>query len=240
MFYLEAHLDRLMRSMNELSFPAMPRDNIREAILELNKRSGFGRAFIYIQISRGVASRNHPFPDSAELQFVMTIREVNEVPEQYRQKGISAITANDFRWGRCDIKTVQLLPNVMAKQKAIESGAYDTIFVSAEGVVREATSSNLFVLKDKTLITHPLTQNILAGITRAVVIEICKEINFPIEERYYNLDELYAADEAFLSGTTTEVLPIVDIDGKRIGTGAVGPVSKQLLEALENKGRQET
>lgn len=240
LFYLEAHLDRLMRSMNALSFPAMSRDNIRAAILELNKRSGFGRAFIYIQISRGVASRNHPFPDSAEPQFIMTIREVNEVPEQYRQKGISAITVNDFRWGRCDIKTVQLLPNVIAKQKAIKSGAYDTIFVSADGIVREATSSNLFVLKSKTLITHPLTQNILAGITRAVVIEICKELNLPVEERCYNLDELYAADEAFLTGTTTEVLPIVEIDKKRIGTGTVGSVSKQLLEALKNKGRQET
>lgn len=236
LFYLEAHLDRLMRSMRELYFPPMSRDDIRAAIEELNARSGFQRAFIYLQISRGAAVRNHAFPAASRPQFVMTVREVVEVPDPCRQQGIAVITLTDLRWGRCDIKTVQLLANAMAKQKALEAGAYDAIFVSEERVVREATSSNLFIVKDGKLITHPLTHNILGGITRLVILEICRELNLTVEERFYRTEELFAADEAFLSGTTTEVLPIVTIDKKPIGTGKIGPVSKRLLAAVQKKG----
>lgn len=236
LFCMEEHLDRLERSMKAIFFPAVPRDGIRNAVLELFKRSGFPRAGIYIQISRGVAARKHAFPEAPTVQVVMTIREVDEVPTAYRKEGISVITVKDFRWGRCDIKTVQLLPNVIAKQKALEAGAYDAIFVSDADVVREATSSNLFVVKGGVLITHPLTENILAGITRLVIIDICKELQVPVEERFYSTGEMFDADEAFLTGTTTEVLPIVQIDQRTIGTGRIGPVAERLSEALQNRG----
>jgi D-alanine transaminase len=237
LFYLEAHLDRLERSMKALSFPVVSRDIIKEAILELFERAGIARAFIYLQISRGVAPRNHSFPDSAELQFVMTIRPVNEVPERIKKEGAEAITIKDIRWGRCDVKTVQLLPNIMAKQKAIESGVQDTIFVAEKGVVREATSSNVFIAVQEKLITHPLTANILPGITRAVIIDICKSLNWPVVERFYNITELYGADEVFLTGTTTEVLPVIKVDDHTIGAGKVGPISVRLFEALRERGQ---
>lgn len=233
LFCLEEHLDRLERSMKALSFPSISRDDVRDAILKIFTRSGFSRAGVYIQISRGVAPRDHLFPVSSTLQVVMTVRDVKEVPQEYREKGISVITVKDFRWGRCDIKTVQLLPNAMAKQQAFEAGVYDAIFVSAQGVVREATSSNLFVVKDGQLITHPLTENILPGITRMVVLDLCKELQLPVEERFYSTEELFDADEAFLTGTTTEVLPIVRIDKKNIGGGKIGPVAGRLAEAFQ-------
>ena len=237
LFHLEAHLDRLDRSMKELDFPAVSRDEIRAAIEELFRRSTFARAFIYLQISRSVAPRNHAFPHSPTPQVVMTIREVSEVPAIDREQGISLITVKDLRWGRCDIKTVQLLANSMAKQKALDAGAYDALFVSTEGIVREATSSNLFVVNSGTVVTHPRTENILPGITRAVVLDVSRQLNVPVEERFFTTAELFAADEAFLTGTTTEVLPIIKIDDKTIGNGKPGPISMRLEDGLKAAAR---
>jgi len=232
MFCLEEHLDRLMRSMQGLAFPPMSRDDIRKAVVDFFDRAAIPRAGLYIQISRGVSPRNHPFPDDAGAQFVMTIRPVEEKPLVMRENGADTITVEDLRWGRCDLKTVQLLGNVLAKQKAMEAGAFDAIFVSAEGVVREATSSNLAIVKQGALVTHPLTAHILPGITRIVVLDACREQGIPVEERIFKTDELFGADEAFLTGTVTEVLPVVRVDGNAIGDGKVGPVTRRLYAAL--------
>lgn len=233
--FMEAHLDRLMRSMQGLAFPPMDRGDIRSAVLTLFEKAEIPRAGLYMQISRGISPRNHPFPEAAPVQFVMTIRPVEEKPRSMREKGASAITVEDIRWGRCDLKTVQLLPNVLAKQKAVEAGVFDAIFVTPEGVVREATSSNLAVVKNGALITHPLTPNILPGITRMVILDICQKFGIPVEERFFKTDALYGADEAFLTGTITEVLPIVTVDGKTIGDGSVGPVTRRLYAALQER-----
>ena len=141
----------------------------------------------------------------------------------------------DIRWGRCDIKTVLLLPNVLAKQQALDAGAQDAIFVSSDDVVREGTSSNLFICKGGRLITHPLTPNILPGITRAVLIEICGEEGIVVEEEFFDRQTLLAADEVFLSGTVTEVLPVVEIDGQAIDEGRPGPMARKLLTHLERR-----
>jgi D-alanine transaminase len=232
LFYLEAHLDRLEHSMAALAFPPLPREKIRTAIETLFAEAAIDRAGIYIQISRGVAPRDHAFPADAELQFLMILRRVHEKPAVLREKGAAAITVTDIRWGRCDIKTVQLLPNVLAKQQALEAGAYDAIFVAETGEVREGTSSNLFIVKDQGLITHPLTPRILPGITRMIILDICRAGGLSIEEAYLDKAALYAADEVFMSGTITEVLPITRIDGKPIGDGAVGPVTRRLNRDL--------
>ena len=221
--------------MGGLQFPHISRETIHSSIHDFFKRAGLLRAAVYMQISRGVGPRSHGFPETRELQVVMTVREVDEKPVKHRAEGTAAITMKDFRWGRCDIKTVQLLPNVMAKQKATESGADDAIFVGDGDVVREATSSNVFIVVDGTIVTHPLTQNILPGITRAVVIDICNDLSIPLEERFYFLNDLYSADEVFMTGTITEVLPVVMIDGNSISDGKVGPISKQLYGALQEK-----
>jgi D-alanine transaminase len=235
LFALEEHLERLEGSMCELDFPPISRETVRHSIQDLFKQADLPRAALYLQISRGVGPRNHAFPETRKLQVVMTVRKVDEKPAMLRREGTAAITLKDFRWGRCDIKTVQLLANVLAKQKATESGVDDAIFVAEDEVVREATSSNVFIVADGVVITHPLTQNILPGITRAVVIDLCKDVNLALEERFYYLKDLYSADEVFMTGTITEVLPLVKIDGQIIGDGKVGPVSKQLYGALHEK-----
>jgi len=234
-FMLEAHLDRLERSMSELNYAPIARDELKTAIEELNHQAGYPRAGIYIQISRGVAPRNHAFDVKLAHQFVMTVRAVHELPKEARSKGINAITIPDMRWGRCDIKTVQLLANSLAKQKALDAGCDDAIFVSQHGIVREGTSSNVFIVSGKQLMTHPLTENILAGITRMVIIQICKKIGLDVNITLFNTEALYNADEVFLTGTVTEILPVVRIDGNGIGKGKPGSISRKLFKRLRER-----
>jgi D-alanine transaminase len=235
LFRLEEHLQRLSRSMAALTFPPVSLDEVRRAIIETHNASGIERAGIYLQISRGVDRRDHPFPSETTPQIVMTVRHLKEKPESYRQNGIGVITVTDFRWGRCDIKTVQLLPNVLAKQQALDTGVFDAVFVAEDGVVREATSSNFYIVSDGRLITHPLTERILAGITRQVLLKLAPEIGIAVDERFFTVDEMMAADEAFLTGTTTEVLPVVTVDGVPIGNEKPGPLSRKLFEALRKE-----
>ena len=236
--FMDEHMARLDRSLKELSFPKISIDQIRSAVNELFDRAKIERAEIYLQISRSVAPRNHALPDHSDTQFIMTARKVTEVPENIRQQGAQAITVKDLRWGRCDIKTVQLLYNVLAKQKALDSGVFDAIFVSEDNIVREATSSNLFIVADEKIITHPLTTNILPGVTRAKIIEICGEKNLQINEQFYDKETLLKSDEVFLTGTITEVLSIVEIDGSIIGNGKLGPIAKQLFDAFRIHSKQ--
>jgi len=232
MFCIKEHFARLDRSMKELRFPKVQIDEIRRAAIDLFSKAKIERAAVYIQISRGVSPRNHSFPANIPVQVVMTVRKIEEKNPTIRETGISAITVEDFRWGRCDIKTVQLLPNVLAKQKALDAGCYDAIFVSKGGIVREGSSSNLFILSGGMLITHPLTPDILPGITRLLVLDICREKEYPVEERFFDKSELYDAVEVFLTGTITEVLPVVQIDGRPVGNGKVGPAARALQEGL--------
>ena len=235
LFMMEAHLDRLERSLHELAYDPISRDEIRRAVVELLDRSGYDRAGVYIQITRGVAPRNHDFSSDIAPQIIMTVRPVKEIPAQMRHNGATAITVKDTRWQRCDIKTIQLLSNSMAKHKAVQAGCDDAVFVSEKGVVREGTSSNLFIVSGGRLTTHPLTDNILPGITRMVVLELCKSAGFAVEEAFFGPDALVAADEAFFTGTITEVLGIVRIDGKTIGGGDVGPTTRRLYDLLREK-----
>ena len=235
LFMLEEHLDRLERSVRELAFDPISRADIRKAVLDLFNRSGYQRAGIYIQISRGVAPRNHAITPDMPPQIIMTIRPVKEAPQALRKNGATAITVEDIRWGRCDIKTVQLLANSLAKQKSLDAGCDDAIFVSNQGIVREGTSSNLFIVSGGRLVTHPLTDNILPGITRMVVINVAKNAGLDVEESFFRTDELYGADEVFLTGTVTELLPVVRIDGKTIGDGKVGQTTRRLYDLLRKQ-----
>ncbi|RPH48098.1 MAG: D-amino-acid transaminase [Desulfobacteraceae bacterium] len=235
LFCFNEHFARLDRSMKELHFQEVQVDEIRKAAVDLFSMAKIERAAVYIQVSRGVSPRNHSFPSNVPVQVVLTVRKIVEKKPSVRETGIFAITVEDFRWGRCDIKTVQLLPNVLAKQSALDAGCYDAIFVTKEGIVREGTSSNLFILKGGVLKTHPITPNILSGITRLLVLDICREKQYPAEECFFDKSELYEADEVFLTGTITEVLPVVKIDGRTVGNGKVGPVARVLQEGLLGK-----
>lgn len=234
LFCLEKHLDRLERSMRELAFPEGLRDSVKMGIQSLFAAAEMARVGIYIQISRGVEPRNHAYSPSIPVQTVMTVRPLPDV-HPHAETGAAVITVPDIRWKRCDIKTVQLLPNVLAKQKALDGGVYDAIFVSANGVVREATSSNVFMVKNNAVITHPLTPDILPGITRQVIFDICKSTAIQIQERFFTDKELFKADEVFLSGTVTEVLPIVRINGRPVGNETGGGITRDLYQALREK-----
>ena len=231
LFFLTQHMDRLTRSLRELSFSEDIRDGVERGIRQLFAAAGISRAGIYIQISRGVEPRNHDYTTGIPVQTVMTARPLPDV-HPHAETGVPVITVPDIRWGRCDIKTVQLLPNVMAKHKALDRGVYDAVFVAENGVVREATSSNVFMVKHNRVITHPLTTNILPGITRQAIIDIGKSTATEIEERFYTREELLMADEVFLSGTTIDVLPVVNIDDKRIADGNVGSITQNIRRTL--------
>jgi D-alanine transaminase len=238
LFALEQHLDRLEHSLRALDFPIVSRDQVRRAVIETFKQSGIERAGVYLQISRGVAPRNHAFPAHSQPQIVVTVRHAHETPPEHLQKGIRVVTVTDIRWGRCDIKTVQLLANVLAKQKALESGVEDAIFISNEGVVREGTASNLFIRCADHLLTHPATPQILAGITRSVLIEICGEQGIQVHQQFFDRNTLLSADEVFLTGTSTEVLPVIAIDGRKIADGQPGPTTLNLRRELEKRANQ--
>jgi D-alanine transaminase len=157
----------------------------------------------------------------------MTIRELHPLAVEPRTKGVTARTAQDIRWGRCDIKSVNLLPNVLAREEAKQAGAFEAILVK-DGIVTEGSVSNVMVVQAGTIVTAPEGPRILSGVTRAVALELARKAGIPVEEHFVPIESLYSADEVFLTGTTVEVLAVVQVDGRRIGTGNPGPVTKVL------------
>jgi D-alanine transaminase len=191
-----------------------------------------GEGTFYVEITRGAAPRTHAFPPAGTKPTVLAMVSRFEVPHALRAAGAKAITQPDTRWLHCDVKTVQLLPNVMAKQKAQAAGALEAIFVR-DGVVTEGTHTTVFGVKNGTLLTHPLSPLILPSITREVVLEIARDEKVPVREQPFSSREMFELDELWVSGTTTDVTPIVDVDGRKIGTGAPGPIAKKLYAALQ-------
>ncbi len=235
LFALEPHLDRLENSLKGLNYPHVDRNLVREAIVQTFNQAGLPRAGVYLQISRGVAPRNHAYGGNLTPQIVITVREIPSGPEKLRKTGARMITITDIRWGRCDLKTVQLLPNAMAKQQALDSGADDAIFVSREGIVREGTTFNVFILRNGCLLTHPKSPRILPGITRDEVIAICRAEGIAVHEVFFDKECLMAAQEVFSTGTVTEVMPIIQVDGRPIGNGQPGPVAGKLFDLLRRR-----
>jgi D-alanine transaminase len=226
------HMARLDRSLNELRI-ARPMTTpalaivLRETIARNRVRDGI----VYVQITRGVARRDFPFPPAGSRPTVIvTARSIDIARlEQLAAVGVAVITMPDIRWGRVDIKSVALLPNVLAKQAAREAGAREAWLVDGEGRVTEGASSNAWIVaKDGTLITHPLGPDILAGITRAVVIDAIKAQGLAFEERAFTVEEAYGAREAFITSASQIVLPVVSIDGRPVGNGAPGLIAAGL------------
>lgn len=227
-FELTAHLARLDRSARELSL-RQPYAGVqwKRWIQQGLSLSGYQDAKIYIQLTRGVAPREHSFPSDILPTVVMTIRKFHPLAPELRRTGVSACTREDLRWGRCDIKSVNLLANVLAREEAKRAGVFETILVR-EGFVMEGALSNVMAVQDEVVITAPEGPRILSGVTRTVVLELAKKDDIVIEERFIPVDLLYRADEVFLTGTTLEVLGVVQIDGKTIGSGQPGPITKTL------------
>ncbi len=239
-FKLSEHLDRLERSAAaiRLSLP-MDRAETTQVVGEGIQRSGFTDCMIYIQVTRGVAPREHEIPQNVQPTFLATFRARPEVPPDVREEGVSLITTEEVRWAKCYIKSIALLPNVLAKQQAVDAGAYEAVFVSPEGEVHEGSSTNIFMVKEGCVLTPPKTEQILHGITRDTVLECARNSGFEVVEQTIRVADLFQADELFLSGTTTEVLGAVRLDGKPIGSGTVGPVTKKLHELFRELVRRE-
>lgn len=233
-FRLQEHLDRLVRSARAIDLE-MPADDLAAVAGRLLETNGLrdGDASIYIQITRGAVSpRTHHFPPTGTPPTVLVMaRQLAPVPAELRARGAAAVTHPDLRWGRCDIKSVNLLPNVLAKQAAAAAGAWEAILVR-DGIAMEGSSSNLFAVRHGQVLTHPLTHQILGGITRDAVLAHARALGQPVLERPVQLAELWEADEVFMTSTTMEVMPIVQIDGRTIGRGEPGPVARALYAAL--------
>jgi D-alanine transaminase len=226
------HMARLDRSLGELRIarpmsPAALGIVLRETIRRNRVRDGI----VYVQVTRGVARRDFPFPSAdTRPSLVVTARSSDlERLEQIAAEGISVITVPDLRWRRVDIKSVALLPNVLAKQSAREQGAREAWLVDGQGRITEGASSNAWIVsRDGKLITHPLGQDILPGITRSIVIDVIKAQGLPFEERSFTVEEAQAAREAFITSASQIVLPVVSINGRPVGNGAPGLISAAL------------
>ena len=228
------HLDRLERSLSELGI-ALPanRSSMSFIMRELLRRNRLKNANIYIQVTRGVAKRDFPFPnDDTPSTLVMTARVFNFDGNAKVKQGAEAITVPDIRWKRRDIKSTNLLAQVLAKQEAFESGAYEAWMVDDDGLVTEGASSNAWIVtKEGRLVTRQATEDILRGVTRTALEKICADLQIKIEERAFSVQEAYDAQEAFNTSAVALVVPIIKIDGHVIGTGEPGPVARRLYEA---------
>ncbi|MBN9009191.1 MAG: D-amino-acid transaminase [Rhizobiales bacterium] len=226
------HMQRLARSLDELSisWPLSP-SAVAVILREVVRLNRIGNGIVYLQVTRGVAPRNHAFPNPAvRPSMVVTARELDRAAmDEKAAHGISVITVPENRWDRVDIKTVGLLPNVLAKQTAKEAGAYEAWFVDRDGFVTEGSSTNAWIVtRDGVLVTRPAEHGILRGVTRSVIFAFAEREGIRLEERAFTLEEAQAAREAFMTGASTIVLPIISVDGKRIANGKPGPVAGKL------------
>lgn len=228
----DLHFARLERSLSELSMqPPMGIAALRIVARELINRAGRTHGGLYIQITRGVAKRDHPFPKQTKPSLVMTICGPKTPKPREMEQGVEVISQPDLRWARCDIKTVSLLANVLAKQEASKRQAREAWLVDEESMVSEGAVSNSYIITPQhALVTHPADRHILPGVTRAVLLALARKEGIAVEERAFSLQEAKQAQEAFLTSTSANVLPVVKIDGQAIGSGKPGPLTKKLQQ----------
>lgn len=241
LFALERHLERCRHSLRELRIPITYMDEELTAIhYDLIKKSGIKDGCIYFQITRGAAPRTHAFPDQIVPLLSMTIRPSKPDADQ-QENGIHCTLAEDIRWLRCDIKSLNLLGNVLAKQQAHETGCQEAIqFRKDTNLITEGSSSNFFIVRDGIIWTHPLSHLILKGVTRSILLEECApKLGLTVVEKAFTPEFAQGADEAFITSTSLEVTPVVNLDGKTIGSGAPGEVTQKLLNAYHELVKKE-
>jgi len=237
-FRLEHHLARLQDSLNGIRLNN-PHTNEEWCglITQLIDYHVSEDQYIYLHITRGVAKRDHAFPNNTPPTIFMMSNALLTPPEELLQKGVSAITAKDNRWGRCDIKAISLLPNVLLRQLAIDAGATETILLR-EGFLTEGAASNIFVVKENKLFAPPKSHLMLPGITYDVVLELVETQCLPYSVRPIVEQELRSADEILLTSSTKEILPIISLDGKSIGEGKPGPFFYKLNQLYQHYKEQ--
>ncbi len=229
----EGHMARLERSLSELQIaPPMSRRALRLVMGQVARRNHVENGMIYLQITRGVAPRNHAFPKHSFPSCVMTARRTPPPDPEEMSNGVSVIVIPDIRWQRRDIKSISLLPNCLAKQQAADAGAYEAWMVDGDGMITEGSSSNAWIVTgDGELVTREAGFSILNGITRLALIGLAEEEGILFSERAFSRKEALAAREAFVSSSTSLIKPVTVIDGRPVADGRVGPLCRKLIAA---------
>jgi D-alanine transaminase len=238
MFLFREHFDRLARSLREIRLENPHSHDDWYGILEqLIARNGGGDMYVYLQVTRGMEyGRNHSFPAVVKPNVFAMASPLPVFTDAQRAAGLSAITVEDFRWGRCDIKTTSLLANVLMKQQAVDAGANETLIVR-DGEVLEGSSTSVFIVSGGVLITPPNSHRILPGTTRDAALSLANGV-MPVEVRSISVEELRAADEVWIAAATRDVLPVTLVDGAPIGTGRPGPAWIRLGESFKTLRQQ--
>lgn len=228
----QGHLDRLDHSLGELRIDRpLSRRALMVVVNEVVRRNHVRDGLVYLQITRGAAPRNHPFPDHSDSALVVTARKSGPLDKAMLRKGVDVVTIPDIRWRRCDIKSIALLPNVLGKQQARDADAFEAWQVDADGFVTEGTSTNAWIVtSDGELITRNAGTSILNGITRIAVLEAAAQAGVAVSERPFTTDEAASAREAFITSSTSHVKAVTRIDGKSIGNGHVGELTGRVLD----------
>ena len=231
-FTAREHFERLLRSAKEIGLELKYNvDELTELIQELLSTNSIVNGGVYIQVTRGAAPRDHAFPTPSVEANIMAFTKSYDRPYKLLEEGINAITTEDIRWLRCDIKSLNLLGNVLAKEYATKYNAQEAIQHRGD-IVTEGSSSNVYAIKDGEIYTHPVNNYILNGITRMVIKSVAEDKGIPFNEEVFTLDFLKGADEIIVSSTSIEVMPVVKLDGENIGDGKVGSITKSLQEGF--------
>lgn len=239
----DGHMTRLARSLTELRIAIpMTRQALTQVLKETVRRNRVRNGIVYLQVTRGTARRDHPFPaEGTPPSVVVTAKSIDpRKTEATAARGVAVVTQPDIRWGRCDIKTVGLLPNVLAKQAARDRGAYECWMVDDMGLVTEGSSTNAWIIDEAgKLRTRDTQANILRGVTRAALMRLAEEEGVEIDERPFSVDEAKRAREAFFTAAGAFVMPAVSIDGTKIGDGKPGPVTRRLRKLYLDEARRD-
>ena len=233
LFEFGSHLGRLRRSLREIRIDQAAAEGLERICPELLERCGLSEAesLVYIQVTRGTAPRSHRFPPIGTAPTIYASANPFDPPKAERESGVAVLLVPDTRWSRCDIKSIALLPNILARQMAEDAGAAEAVFIR-DGIVTEGASSTFCAVFSGTLVTHPESNVILPGITKSVVLGLCSRIGIPVSERPIREEELQRASEMMLLSTTREIMPVVSYDGIDVGNGSVGPLTRKLQAAF--------
>lgn len=235
MFTSSEHLDRLWNSADSIGITIpQTKEELKGLLEQLIDRNQLLLGTVYLQYTRGIAPRKHPFPSADVKPTLVAYTKKVGRPEEKLQAGIKAIQTEDLRWLRCDIKSLNLLGNLLANQKAAEAGC-DEAVLNRDGRVTEGSHSNISIVKDGKVYTHPADNYILNGISRRVMLEICSREGIEVIEKPFTVEELQGADEIFLTGTTVEVMPVIELDGKSAGGGKPGPLTRKLQDLFKTE-----
>lgn len=232
-YLLDEHIARLFRSLQAIRISLnYTETDLKTALETLIERNHINEdAFIYLQVTRGTAERDHLFPKNVNPNIYAYVKKRNR-PIELMDNGVKAITLVDERWDNCYIKSLNLLPNVLAKQKAADQGAFEAI-LHRDKIVTEGSSSNIFLVKNNMLYTHPESKYILSGCVRSATIRFAKQLNIPVYEEPFTVDDIIDADELFLTSSTSEIIPIIQVNDQLVADGTPGDVTKNLQKAYE-------